>query len=80
MNTFEPGDIVICYDSHGYAFTKGKEYTVVDYIKEYTVVDYIPEFYDRDTPSGFTYPAYLDIIDNSDRRVRCHASRFLPKT
>lgn len=71
MSIFEPGDKVICYDSHGYAFTKGKEYTVVDYI---------PEFDDRDTASGFTYPAYLDIIDNSDRRVRCHASRFLPKT
>lgn len=71
MNTFEPGDTVICVRSRGYAFTEGKEYTVVDYI---------PEFYDRDTPSGFTCPACLDIIDNSDRRVRCHASRFLPKT
>lgn len=68
--TFKPGDIVVCYDSHGYAFTKGKEYTVVDYI---------PEFYDRDTPSGFTWPAYIKIIDDDGREVRCHANRFIPK-
>ena len=70
MSTFKPGDKVICYDSYGYAFTKGKEYTVVDYI---------PEFYERDTSSGFTYPAYLNIIDNYGRRVRCHANRFIHK-
>lgn len=71
MSTFKPGDTVVCYDSHGYAFTEGKEYTVVDYI---------PEPYDRDTPSGFTWPTYLKIINDYGRQVRCHASRFLPKT
>lgn len=71
MHKFEPNDKVICVESSGYNFTEGKEYTVVDYI---------PEFDDPDIPSGFTWPAYLDTIDDDSFQVRCHASRFIPKT
>jgi len=62
------GDIVVCRDPRGYAFTEGKEYTVLAYE---------PKFFDKDTPSGFTWPAYVEVMDDYGRRVHCHANRFI---
>ena len=64
----QPGDIVVCRAPRGYAFTEGKEYTVVSYE---------PEFADNNV--GFTWPAYVEVVDDYGRHVHCHASRFIPK-
>lgn len=64
------GDVIICRDSNGYMFTRGKEYTVVDYQKEE---------YDETSSTGFTWPPYVVVKDDGGRTVFCHASRFIPK-
>ena len=63
-----PGDTIICRDPRGYMFTEGKEYTVVWYE---------PKHYDA--LSGYTWPAYLTVMDDLDREVVCHAYRFVHK-
>ena len=65
------GDTVVCRSASGYLFTEGKEYTILRYE---------PEFYDQDTPSGFTWPAYVHVMDDRGREVMCHAHRFILKT
>ena len=64
---FNEGDQVICTGSRGYDFTTGKVYTVLKYE---------PQYYDADTPSGFTWPAYVKVKDDSGLEVFCHAHRF----
>lgn len=64
------GDVIICRDSNGYAFTEGKEYVILEYI---------PKFYDNTSSSGFTWPAYVKVTDDYGRTVECHAHRFTPK-
>lgn len=61
------GDTVICTGSRGYAFTTGKEYAVQEYE---------PAWFDTDAAAGFTWPAYVIVIDDDGRKVHCHASRF----
>jgi hypothetical protein len=65
----QPGDTVICRNPHGYTFTEGKEYTVISYQ---------PECPDEDL-ANFTWPAYVEVINDAGRKVLCHASRFIPK-
>ena len=67
--TIQPGDIIICRGTRGYAFTEGKEYTVLSYEP-------------ADAPdwgNGFQFPAYVEVTDDWGRKVHCHASRFIPK-
>lgn len=60
------GDTVVCRGSRGYLFTTGKEYTVQDYQ---------PEAHD----TNFTWPAYVQVIDDCGKKVWCHAHRFAAK-
>lgn len=60
------GDVVVCRNNNGYAFTEGKEYTVVNYLPP-------------DRQEAFTWPAYVVVTDDYGRSVQCHASRFIPK-
>lgn len=60
------GDKVVCRNPNGYAFTEGKEYTVIEYSSE---------AYEADI-GGFTWPAYVAVKDDYGREVACHASRF----
>lgn len=64
----QPGDLVICRASRGYAFTEGKQYTVLKYD---------PPCYEKE--AGFTWPAYVMVTDDYDRNVYCHAHRFIPE-
>lgn len=50
-----------------YALTEGKVYTVQEYI---------PEYYDNTSSSGYTWPAYVTVIDDYGHALTCHASRF----
>lgn len=64
------GDIVVCHASRGYQFTEGKEYTVLEYA---------PEYYDNTSSSGFTWPAYVTVMDDWGRNATAHAHRFTIK-
>jgi len=56
--------IIICrYDSGYYNLTEGKQYNLVEYI---------PPFSD----SGFTFPAYVTLLDDNGKTTQCHAHRF----
>ncbi len=57
------GDIVVCRGSRGYNFTTGKQYTVVAYEPE-------------SREMTFTWPAYVQIVDDDGKTVHCHAHRF----
>lgn len=57
------GDIVVCRGSRGYAFTTGKQYTVLLYE---------PEAHDP----TYTWPAYVSVLDDHGDTVFCHADRF----
>ena len=63
------GDTVICRQANGYAFTEGKEYTVLSYEPACT-----PKW----SPQ-FTWPAYVEVNDDWGHKVHCHAHRFTPK-
>ena len=62
------GDIIICRGDRGYDLTAGKEYVVIDF-----------EPSDADTDIGFTWPAYVHIIDDTGKQVAAHAARFVEK-
>lgn len=64
------GDTVICRNANGYYFTVGKEYEVLRYD---------PEYYDKDTPAGFTWPAYVQVRDDEGNKAYAHAHRFVVK-
>lgn len=60
----EAGQRVRCDHADGYAFTVGKEYTILEYTPR--------------TPSGygFSFPAYVEVKDDYGRTAYCHAYRF----
>ena len=65
---FEVGEKIICTGSHGYALTAGKEYEVLEYdekIEHYGI--------------GFTWPAYVTVMGDDDKKAFCHARRFKHK-
>ncbi|QVR48665.1 hypothetical protein [Stenotrophomonas phage BUCT609] len=57
------GDIIKCRGSNGYAFTTGKEYTVVDYQ---------PSAHTE----HFIWPAYVAVIDDDGKKAWAHSTRF----
>lgn len=61
------GDTVICRDSGGYDLTTGNAYVVIEYEPPYT---------DPTSRSGFTWPAYVVVLDDYGKMIHCHASRF----
>lgn len=63
---FSVGDTVVCVGSRGYYLTTGKQYEVIGWE---------PETYHPDA-GGFTFPAYVHILDDGGKRVSCHAWRF----
>ena len=65
---FLPGDLVIRRSGNDYAFTEGKQYTVLKYE---------PERYEAS--ARFTWPAYVTVTNDNGRKVRAHARRFIPK-
>ena len=65
---FKPDDSIVCSRPHDYSFTMGKTYTVVEYS---------PKWHDNETPGGFTWPAYVTVIDDEGKRATCHADRFV---
>lgn len=67
---FRVGNTVVCINAIGYDFTTNKEYTILEYI---------PELHDDSVANGFTWPAYVEVRDNSGHQVRCHAHRFKHK-
>lgn len=60
------GDTAVCTASRGYLFTTGKEYVVEDYQ---------PKHHDI----NFTWPAYVQVVDDCGEKVWCHANRFTVK-
>ena len=64
----KPGDTIVCLGTHGYKFTEGKEYTVLTY--EPAEMSDLP---------GFTWPAYVRVLDDNGKRAICHARRFILK-
>jgi hypothetical protein len=60
----QKGDTVICRAARGYDFTTGKAYTVTDYQEQAW------------TP-GFTWPAYVQVRDDSGKLAWAHAHRFV---
>ena len=64
---FKVGEVVVCRGSRGYQLTVGKEYTILDYQ---------PKYYDSDSAAGFTWPAYIGLLDDYGVYVQCHAHRF----
>lgn len=67
---FDVGQVVICRIAGGYAFTEGKEYTVTIYE---------PRFHDTECAAGFTWPAYIHLLDDNGKETCCHAFRFIAK-
>lgn len=61
------GDKVVCHRAEGYNFTVGKTYKVTDYVGEWQ---------DTDSPGGFTWPAYVEVVDDAGKLASAHASRF----
>lgn len=66
-DAMKAGDVVVCRNNRGYAFTEGKEYVIIEY--------------DPPTPWGphFTAPAYVSVMDDDDKQVAAHAARFKVK-
>jgi hypothetical protein len=67
VKTFEKNQQVVCQNPEGYSLTMGKPYTVLWYWPSEG----------SDLP-GFTWPAYVDLMDDRGKKVTCHASRFKP--
>lgn len=64
MDDFKQGDKVICRQAHGYpALHEGNTYEVIAYE---------PVFHDY----NFTWPAYLHVKLDEERKAICHAYRF----
>lgn len=68
MKTFEKNQQVVCVASHGYCLTTGKVYSVVEYMPP------IP----ADSSHGFTWPAYVTVVDDFGKEATGHAYRFKP--
>ena len=64
---FKSGDKVRCTGSRGYELTTGEIYTVLEYE---------PPYRDPSSYSGFSWPAYVVLLDDNGRRVHLHANRF----
>lgn len=47
--------------------------------KEYTVEDYQPAYTDPTSASGFTWPAYVGVINDDGRLAYYHTHRFKEK-
>lgn len=62
------GDVVTCQNPSGYQFTEGKEYTILKF-----------EPRCREEGQGFTWPAYVHVIDDRGEKAVAHASRFTLK-
>ena len=65
---FTKEQVVVAVVVRGYEhfLTEGKEYKVL----EYTPKQYVPD------SGGFSWPAYLTVLDDNGRETSCHASRF----
>ncbi len=64
---FKTGDKITCKDASSYySLTEKKKYEVVEYIP----VQYIENL------GGFRFPAYVVVLDNNNKRIIAHASRF----
>jgi len=61
------GEKIVCRSARGYDLTEGKTYEVVQYDEPWQ---------DKDSPGGFTWPAYVHVINDSGKQVAAHASRF----
>lgn len=64
------GDKVVCTGSNGYAFTTGQEYTIIEYQ---------PPYRDPTSAAGYTWPAYVVVMDDDGKLAHCHANRFKEK-
>ena len=62
----EVGQRVRCLWADGYNFTEGREYSVTGYQPAQQMHG----------AGGFTFPAYVHVIDDTGITVICHASRF----
>lgn len=62
----EVGQLVRCLWAEGYNFKEGREYIVVGYTPAYQTQG----------AGGFTYPPYVNVIDDTGRKATCHAARF----
>lgn len=62
---FQPGDKVVARATRGYALSEGRTYTVKDYAPRHDVREI-----------GFTWPAYVTVVDDWGRVVTAHAHRF----
>ena len=60
---FEVGDVVVCVAPYRYAFTLGKQYTVLKYEPQYPDTNY-------------TWPAYVTVTGDNGKEAVCHARRF----
>ena len=63
---FSVGDLIICKRNNAYDLTVGETYKVIEYIP-------------KEPAWNFTFPAYVDVLDDNKEKVRCHASRFRKK-
>lgn len=66
--TFQKDDNVRFMRTEGYSHLV-KEGEIVK------VLNYDPEYYDPDTASGFTWPAYVTVETAKGKLFHCHASR-----
>jgi hypothetical protein len=64
---FKEGEQVRAICNHAYRIKEGKIYTIIKFE---------PEFYDRTSPSGFTWPSYATVIGDNGKPITCHAHRF----
>lgn len=64
---FTAGEQVKALCSHAYRIREGMVYTVVRFE---------PEYYDSEHPCGFTWPAYVVVLDDNGEELHCHAYRF----
>lgn len=60
------GQLVRCLYADGYNFKEGGEYIVAKYTPPYQTQG----------AGGFTFPAYVSVIDDTGLVATCHASRF----
>jgi hypothetical protein len=65
---FTPGEAIVCIGQNGVGLqlTKGKTYSVVDFI---------PKVYEPNL-GGFVWPAYVKVIDDNGKPGTFHAHRF----
>lgn len=60
------GQLVRCLFADGYNFTEGREYIVIEYTPPYQTQG----------AGGFTFPAYVVVLDDAGHKNTCHAGRF----